>query len=68
MCDNFLVLIRPASRWDRKGGMAHGVGERKIRKAIDKLDIEPTTFKIDRRVKYYSPEDIKRIQEWLLSQ
>ncbi len=44
-----------------------GVGERKVREAIEELRIIPTTFNIDRRVKYYSPEDIKRIREWLLS-
>lgn len=44
-----------------------GVGERKVREAIDALRIEPTTFKIDRRVKYYSPEDVRRIREWLLT-
>lgn len=44
-----------------------GVGERKVREAIDALKIEPTTFKIDRRVKYYSQEDVRRIREWLLT-
>lgn len=44
-----------------------GAGKRKIREAIDALQIEPTTFKIDRRVKYYSPEDVRRIKDWLLS-
>jgi hypothetical protein len=43
------------------------VGERKIREAIDALHIEPTTFKLDRRVKYYSPDDFTRIRDWLLS-
>ena len=45
-----------------------GAGERKVREAIEALKIEPTTFRIDRRVKYYSPEDIQRIREWLLTQ
>jgi hypothetical protein len=44
-----------------------GVGERKVREAIDALKIEPSTFKIDRRVKYYSPEDVRRMREWLLT-
>lgn len=43
-----------------------GANERKVRKAIEDLKIEPTTFRIDLRVKYYSPEDVKRIKEWLL--
>jgi len=33
-----------------------GAGERKVRKAIEALKIEPTTFQIDRRVKYDSPK------------
>jgi hypothetical protein len=45
-----------------------GAGERKVREAIEALKIEPTTFRIDRRVKYYSPDDIRRIREWLLTQ
>jgi hypothetical protein len=44
-----------------------GVGERKVREAIEALNIEPTTFKIDRRVKYYSPEDVAQIRQWLLT-
>ena len=43
------------------------VGEPKIRQAIRELKIEPTIFKVDLRARYYSPEDIKRIREWLLS-
>jgi hypothetical protein len=43
-----------------------GVGERKVRQAIDELKIEPTTFRIDQRFKYYSQEDVKRIKSWLL--
>jgi hypothetical protein len=43
------------------------IGERKVREAIDDLQIEPTTFNRDRRVKYYSPDDIKQIREWLQS-
>jgi hypothetical protein len=42
-----------------------GATEYKVRDAIKNLGIEPTTFNADRRVKYYSVEDIKRIQEWL---
>lgn len=44
-----------------------GVGERKIRKAIEELGIEATSFKIDLRQKYYSPSDVKRVRDWLLS-
>jgi hypothetical protein len=44
-----------------------GVGERKIRLAIDELGLQPTTFKMDQRFKYYSLQDVKRIKEWLLS-
>lgn len=44
-----------------------GVSERKIRKAVEELGIEATSFKIDLRLKYYSPEDVKRIKDWLLS-
>jgi transcriptional antiterminator len=44
-----------------------GVSDRKIRKAIEELKIEPTSFKIDLRLKYYSPDNIKRIKDWLLS-
>jgi hypothetical protein len=43
------------------------VGEPKIRQAIRELKIEPTIFKVDLRARYYSPDDIKRIREWLLS-
>lgn len=43
------------------------VGEAKIRQAIKDLGIEPTIFNVDRRARYYSPEDIKRIHDWLLS-
>jgi hypothetical protein len=41
-----------------------GVGERKVRQAIEELKIEPTTFAIDQRYKYYSPQDVERIKEW----
>jgi len=44
-----------------------GFGERKIREAIDGLKIEPTTFRYDRRVRYYSPDDVRRIKDWLLT-
>lgn len=43
-----------------------GVGDRKVRQAIEALGIEPTTFRIDQRFKYYSPDDIQRIKDWLL--
>lgn len=43
------------------------VGEPKIREAIKELKIEPTVFMVDRRARYYSPDDIKRIRSWLLS-
>jgi hypothetical protein len=43
------------------------VGEPKVREAIKELAIEPTVFMVDRRARYYSPEDIKRIRAWLLS-
>jgi hypothetical protein len=43
-----------------------GASERKIRAAIEDLGIEPTTFRLDQRFKYYSPADIQRIKDWLL--
>lgn len=43
------------------------VGEPKVREAIKQLGIEPTVFMVDRRARYYSPQDISRIREWLLS-
>lgn len=42
------------------------VGERKVRQAIEALGIEPTVFRIDQRYRYYSPEDVKRIKDWIL--
>jgi hypothetical protein len=42
-----------------------GYTEFKIRDAIKNLGIQPVTFNADRRVKYYSDADIKRIKEWL---
>ncbi len=42
------------------------VGERKVRQAIEALNIEPTIFRIDQRYRYYSPDDVKRISDWLL--
>ncbi len=42
-----------------------GVTEYKVRDAIRRLNIEPTTFNLDRREKYYSTEDVARIKEWL---
>lgn len=44
-----------------------GIGEPKVREAIKELGIVHTTFKADRRVKYYSPEDIERIRAWMRS-
>jgi hypothetical protein len=44
-----------------------GIGEPKVREAIRELGIEPTTFKGDRRLKYYSREDVVRIREWMKS-
>jgi hypothetical protein len=45
-----------------------GIGEPKVRAAIEALKIEPTTFMKDRRMKYYSPDDVERIRQWLLTQ
>jgi hypothetical protein len=42
-----------------------GLGEPKVREAIRELGIQPTTFNADRRVKYYSPQDVERIKEWM---
>ena len=42
-----------------------GFTEFKIRDAIKTLNIQPVTFNADRRVKYYSEADVKRIKEWL---
>ncbi len=44
-----------------------GYTEFKIRDAIKSLGIQPVTFNADRRLKYYSEADIKRIKEWLES-
>lgn len=44
-----------------------GATEYKVRDAIKNLRIEPTTFNVDRRIKYYSTEDVQRIKEWLQS-
>lgn len=44
------------------------VGEPKIRQAIKELKIEPTIFKVDLRARYYRPEDIQRIKDWLVSE
>jgi hypothetical protein len=44
-----------------------GVGEFKIREAIRSLNIESTRFNADRRARYYSPQDVQRIIEWLKS-
>ena len=42
-----------------------GVTEYKVRDAIKRLNIEPTTFNLDRREKYYGPDDVARIRDWL---
>lgn len=44
-----------------------GIGEPKVRAAIEALKIEPTTFMKDRRLKYYSREDVERMRQWLLT-
>jgi hypothetical protein len=41
------------------------VPENRVRVAIAALDIQTRTFATDRRHRYYSPEDIERIKEWL---
>lgn len=40
----------------------------KVRQAIAVLDISPMTFNFDKRGKYYSPEDVQRIREWLFGE
>jgi hypothetical protein len=42
-----------------------GFTEFKIRDAIKNLSIQPVTFNADRRVKFYSEDDVRRIKEWL---
>jgi hypothetical protein len=42
-----------------------GYTEFKIRDAIKSLGIQPVTFNADRRVKFYTEADVKRIKEWL---
>jgi hypothetical protein len=44
-----------------------GYTEYKVRDAIKALNIEPTTFNADRRIKFYSAEDVARIKQWLES-
>jgi hypothetical protein len=44
-----------------------GFTEFKIRDAIRNLGIQPVTFNADRRVKFYSDADVKRIKDWLES-
>jgi hypothetical protein len=41
------------------------IGQPKARQAIKVLNIQPTAFNRDKRIKYYSPEDIQRLKEWL---
>jgi hypothetical protein len=40
-----------------------GVSEDKVRATINVLGLQPMFFPDDRRPRYYSPEDIKRIKE-----
>jgi hypothetical protein len=42
-----------------------GYPENRIRVAIAALDIQARTFPADRRHRYYSHEDIKRIKDWI---
>jgi hypothetical protein len=42
-----------------------GATENRVRIAIAALDIQTRTFPTDRRHRYYSPEDIQRIKDWL---
>lgn len=42
------------------------VSERKVREAIEALKIEPTIFNLDKRFRYYSPDNISQIKEWIL--
>jgi hypothetical protein len=44
-----------------------GFTEYKVREAIKTLGIEPTTFNADRRVKFYTADDVTRIKQWLES-
>ncbi len=41
--------------------------ENRVRIAIAALDIQTRTFPTDRRHRYYSPEDIQKIKEWLMT-
>lgn len=42
-----------------------GYPENRIRVAIAALDIQARTFPADRRHRYYSIEDIRRVKEWI---
>jgi hypothetical protein len=42
-----------------------GYPENRVRVAIAALNIQARTFPTDRRHRYYSEEDIKRIREWI---
>ena len=44
-----------------------GFSEFKIRDAIKHVGVQPITYNADRRVKYYSADDVRRIKEWLES-
>lgn len=41
------------------------ISKPKAREAIKALQIQPSIFNKDKRVKCYSPEDIQRIKDWL---
>lgn len=37
----------------------------RVQTAIKELNVVPSIFPDDRRRRYYSPEDIRRIKEWI---
>lgn len=41
------------------------IGKPKVRAVLKALDIQPTRFNFDKRIKYYSQEDVRRMHEWL---
>jgi hypothetical protein len=42
-----------------------GISKPKAREAIKALNIQPSRYNKDKRVKRYSPRDIQRIRDWL---
>jgi len=44
-----------------------GAGAQRVRIAIAALNIQTVSFPGDRRARYYSPEDIERIKQWIRS-